>query len=1500
MKQDMATPANVSSYMHYTLVFPRREYLIDHQLFFNLTTHQDIDHKVISIIGLSVDLNALLNDWPSPYSHGISGTFYDNYINDHLSTNDLVCPTHDPANTSFLTYAAGNPFPTIRPDIIPHDYELIRTANSVNIGTSPYTLRENTMNIMGLELSSVNGSTEYIFPNPFYPPDSVVTGSPAYFALTAEHFGNAWLDNIRIRNLWGSGLLVFNEANTFQNSYTSTAVEVRENMILNTWARTNYHVPACAGISFLGVKNGIVEHNLVFNDVKNVTHQLAGGIGISTCVEWDKNITVTENWVNGFEFSYWIESNGGGISILKNRSSETEHGLVVSSNVGLYPPASPYLVHRIEHNYFTNAGLDPSYPDYCAQYNYKQNKQVFFDQYTQLNNFTTFKHNSIVVDETAYINCRRALNGPYEITDHNGVNPHRVLFDAEQQDYLELNCNHFINTAPTPSQHSYLYYHPAAATPTNGWHSWILGNECTNLKEINHSCTPYENGNTYNAISSFIPSACGNTTTLTGCDRDYQFMHQSIGSGLYLDYSMYDACDMMTGTFSFRASGGNPAYEFLVDGVKIGYGKFEDGTITNVEEGTHILTVMDSNIPTPNVGTFVFTIKSNPNHLFTNGNSSTLATNIGSGSLQDKSLLIDGTFTIDNSFTFTNCFIFLQPNAKIVVEHGKTLTLNGCTLKASCNAMWDGIYAADPDAEIVLNESTLQDMENGVVVSNNAKINAIGNTFNDNLFGIVLKKNSGATTCTVTNNTFQKLNGLIAPHASDVKPFSGIYISDCSDISIGDMNDITSGNTFQDVWNGINIENTKSTTYSNANIHLNYNKFQDINSNGTAWGSSFVISPRGAGIYAYNRNNASNLKIKVKGNTGNGQTNFDQCDKGVLLRKVSAEVYENKLEQSIVGIYFSECAGRSYKVLNNTLLNTELGIAKYGDENASGFYATGNTILLSNPLDLNQLNITSPTGILSAYSSGKSNIGASYIQNNTIDIPLGFKAVGISLSEGSKDFITGNTIHLTPTAGATLPEIPTLVGIYSNNSSAPSIINNVVDNNYSVNGNTNFVPGNNAGIYVNANDVSRIQCNTTNFTKYGLFAVGKNGSTSDYTLTASNTMRCAKADMMFWALGNEGTFGQVGKEISLIPPLAYDANNNFLANPTLNKVYRVTSCPTLFHDQIVTTNAKLNANESGTNAGSSACQTDVVNPIQPFSQTHSCAAIFGVTPEDMDIPFAEDVAEDEIVYEDFDEGARRADEEMIYTWLANHETARTANPVLDSFYLSHYADIVGQISRIEEALSALSDSTLMADSTLWQSKVDSISQLNYSLGDEHVFEENAKLMNGHYLSVLEYGVDTLNAEVIEAIGTLALTCPYTGGTSVYRARSILGMLNPGMHYDDLVICNSQGMYKNGVNKLQAQLYSLIDAEQKKHLDDVGIKVYPNPATSIITIQYELDENEQAKLIVFDILGNKVREEVLYNDITNKTIEIGDLASGLYVYQFRSSHNDLYFGKLLIE
>ncbi len=70
----------------------------------------------------------------------------------------------------------------------------------------------------------------------------------------------------------------------------------------------------------------------------------------------------------------------------------------------------------------------------------------------------------------------------------------------------------------------------------------------------------------------------------------------------------------------------------------------------------------------------------------------------------------------------------------------------------------------------------------------------------------------------------------------------------------------------------------------------------------------------------------------------------------------------------------------------------------------------------------------------------------------------------------------------------------------------------------------------------------------------------------------------------------------------------------------------------------------------------------------------------------------------------------------------------------------------------------------------------------------------------------------------------------------------------------------------------------------------SFEIYPNPATDYINLK---NVNPNSKLFVYDVTGKLV----LQSTITENTINIGSLYSGLYIIQVRDGNNT-YYGKLI--
>lgn len=230
-----------------------------------------------------------------------------------------------------------------------------------------------------------------------------------------------------------------------------------------------------------------------------------------------------------------------------------------------------------------------------------------------------------------------------------------------------------------------------------------------------------------------------------------------------------------------------------------------------------------------------------------------------------------------------------------------------------------------------------------------------------------------------------------------------------------------------------------------------------------------------------------------------------------------------------------------------------------------------------------------------------------------------------------------------------------------------------------------------------------------------------------------------------------------------------------------------------------------------------------------------------------------------------------------------------------------FATIVGQLNAVDRQISLLNDSTLRSIPEQWMTTYNTAHAMNNALGTSQVFEQNAKAMNSLYLNTLLNGSNILKESDEEAIETLAFTCPYTGGNAVFRARVLHGMKHFGIHYDDLEICNGQGVYKGGTTKLQHQLNQLNNntntiSEIKRTINEDEVIVYPNPARNQVTIVCK----EAKEIIITDLLGNVLLRNKLNDILVENNLQLKNFLSGLYFYKVLKADNTFYSGKLIIE
>jgi Secretion system C-terminal sorting domain len=174
------------------------------------------------------------------------------------------------------------------------------------------------------------------------------------------------------------------------------------------------------------------------------------------------------------------------------------------------------------------------------------------------------------------------------------------------------------------------------------------------------------------------------------------------------------------------------------------------------------------------------------------------------------------------------------------------------------------------------------------------------------------------------------------------------------------------------------------------------------------------------------------------------------------------------------------------------------------------------------------------------------------------------------------------------------------------------------------------------------------------------------------------------------------------------------------------------------------------------------------------------------------------------------------------------------------------------------------------------------------------------------------------------INTLANTCPYTGGTAVYKARTLNALYHPNAQYNDKVLCVPQGLNKNSSNNFNS-LLDLDNLDEANLLKEQNVLNYldiitkdapiikqvktennseliikpqltPIPSNGALSIIY--NSTSKGQLVIYNAIGQIV--ETYYLDAGNKRIEtnLENVSNGIYNYKF-VFEKQVETGKLII-
>lgn len=219
-------------------------------------------------------------------------------------------------------------------------------------------------------------------------------------------------------------------------------------------------------------------------------------------------------------------------------------------------------------------------------------------------------------------------------------------------------------------------------------------------------------------------------------------------------------------------------------------------------------------------------------------------------------------------------------------------------------------------------------------------------------------------------------------------------------------------------------------------------------------------------------------------------------------------------------------------------------------------------------------------------------------------------------------------------------------------------------------------------------------------------------------------------------------------------------------------------------------------------------------------------------------------------------------------------------------------------------IATISDTLLLQDSALFSQWLNDARDAKDMIDGPEDWLVNERTINELYLKYLEGGLEVIDADDSTIIATLALSCPYVSGPSAaYKARTLYSLYMPAVAYDDIYACNSQGVYKGGSGGIYDEEMAFLTSQTPEAeapgvgrvMTDGSFKVYPNPSSGEITIEY----SKAGTFILIDALGRTVYSTNLPKGKGKITIDLLRLMPGVYTYKHFTNGVLQKVGKLVI-
>ncbi len=835
-----------------------------------------------------------------------------------------------------------------------------------------------------------------------------------------------------------------------------------------------------------------------------------------------------------------------------------------------------------------------------------------------------------------------------------------------------------------------------------------------------------------------------------------------------------------------------------------------------------------------------------------------------------SNMTFNGVLNITSDFTFLNCgVVSFAPGAKILVQSGYSLTIDNCTFTASnsCCKMWKGIEL-QPGAKIIVRNNTYISQAEYAIIANNGSIYKIKDSHFRNNY-ISLQVGTGVSTTNTNSNLFNtdfysdphtcggtmyynflpKYDGQTLNPGS--RPLAGIKADNVTFMKFGASTPLAGGDVrFNNLTNGV-ISN-------NSNVYIQNSTFKNMPSGAGVIATGGLLSLHGMG-----------------GDYVNSENTFENCHWGVNARSCELAVHSSKSSDDLsTAVYYSDCG--TVNITDNAFSARYYGIHGYHNPNSTVAIEKNKIHMSGTPIGSacirldefgldpvvrvahNDLYLSSSRYGIVIYSVHNAMISENYIQMNNAYNISGIRSY----------YSSGNTFQCN-TVNAMQRNTSGQSGISMSLSPENTVSCNWMNNQHEgirISGacspmdlQGNIFNDHNFGLSLTYNGLMGVQENKGNlwsgtYTSYGAYLSGLNSNSAManqvlfYDPSSTGTPPTTNNDILnygwFQGNGNSEEFSCVAYDCQPFVPVGDDPRvedeiiaeeddigteyvepSNYFADRFLFE--RLMADPSLMQD----------------------------NPIlQAFYDQKIYGTIGRFTEMRQSI---EDAVKWETVYET----VYSLNESMI-------KTAADSLSIIDSLLENGYTGPTNAES-LNETIKDLMASNDVIRETIAQMKEFRIANSlddNSEIPVSDLYDENESTVNQIYLETVASGHYELSGDQILQLFSIAEQCPFSGGPSVYKARSLYNLSDPTADWDDDAICIFNGIQPRKRNA--ENLYNL----------------FPNPSTGVVTLNYKMALEEKGVLNIYNMLGVLLSSTMLNPYDRQLEVDLSNFNPALYHYK----------------